>query len=82
MDIVDTCINQDVSGIHTNDYCPSYVILLMALFVFVLIGMHYSPDELVVPKEDPIVQEISDVLREWGSIWKRLYAVSPFVFVE
>ena len=35
-----------------------------------------SPDEAVVSKEEPIVQEISDVLREWSVVWKRLYAVS------
>ena len=34
------------------------------------------PDELVVPKEDPLAHEISDVLREWNVVWKRLYAVS------
>ena len=35
-----------------------------------------SPDEMVVPKEDPVVQEVSDVLREWSIIWRRLYVVS------
>ncbi|XP_062520437.1 dedicator of cytokinesis protein 2-like [Corticium candelabrum] len=29
--------------------------------------------ETVVSKEDPIVQEVSSVLREWGSIWKKRY---------
>ena len=33
------------------------------------------PDEIVTPKDDPIVQEISDVLKEWSLMWKRLYAV-------
>ena len=33
----------------------------------------------MVPKEDPIVQEISDVLREWSHVWKRLYAVSSAI---
>jgi len=28
---------------------------------------------VVIPKEDPIVQEVSDVVREWSIIWKRLY---------
>ena len=32
--------------------------------------------ETVIPKEPPIVQEITSVLREWGSIWKNLYIVS------
>ena len=36
----------------------------------------YRPDEVVSPKDDPIVQEISDVLKEWNLMWKRLYAVS------
>ena len=31
---------------------------------------------MITPKDDPIVQEISDVLREWSFVWKRLYAVS------
>ena len=35
-----------------------------------------SPDEVVVPKEDPVVQEVSDVLREWSIVWKKLYIVS------
>ena len=34
------------------------------------------PDEIVTPKDDPMVQEISDVLREWSLVWKRLFAVS------
>lgn len=36
----------------------------------------FRPDEVITPKDDPIVQEISDVLREWSFVWKRLYAVS------
>lgn len=33
-----------------------------------------GPDEVVVAKEDPLIHEISDVLREWSVVWKRLYA--------
>ncbi|XP_015108826.1 dedicator of cytokinesis protein 3 isoform X1 [Diachasma alloeum] len=29
--------------------------------------------ESVIPVEDPVVREVTLVLREWGSIWKRLY---------
>ncbi|XP_015607824.1 dedicator of cytokinesis protein 3 isoform X2 [Cephus cinctus] len=29
--------------------------------------------ESVIPLEDPVVREVTLVLREWGSIWKRLY---------
>ncbi|KAG8233149.1 hypothetical protein J437_LFUL010379 [Ladona fulva] len=29
--------------------------------------------ETVVPMEDPVVREVTLVLREWGNIWKRLY---------
>ncbi|XP_066601007.1 dedicator of cytokinesis protein 3 isoform X2 [Prorops nasuta] len=29
--------------------------------------------ESVVPVEDPVVREVTLVLREWGGIWKRLY---------
>ncbi|CAB0036454.1 unnamed protein product [Trichogramma brassicae] len=29
--------------------------------------------ESVIPLEDPVVREVSLVLREWGIIWKRLY---------
>lgn len=32
--------------------------------------------ESVIPLEDPVVREVTLVLREWGSIWKRLYVVS------
>ena len=42
----------------------------------VLLGLACSPDELIEPKEDPLVQELADVLREWTVVWKRLYAVS------
>ena len=47
------------------------------MFVLVL----SSPNEVVVPKDDPMVQEISDVLREWNTIWKRLYAVINYLYV-
>ena len=41
--------------------------------------------ESVIPLEDPVVREVTLVLREWGGIWKRLYVVSemgrpPFPF--
>ncbi|RWS13623.1 hypothetical protein B4U79_02826, partial [Dinothrombium tinctorium] len=29
--------------------------------------------EIIVPREPPIVQEITTVLREWGAIWKEMY---------
>lgn len=32
--------------------------------------------ESVIPLEDPVVREVTLVLREWGGIWKRLYVVS------
>lgn len=32
--------------------------------------------ESVVPLEEPVVREVTLVLREWGDIWKRLYVVS------
>lgn len=34
--------------------------------------------ESVIPLEDPVVREVTLVLREWGGIWKRLYVVSIF----
>lgn len=34
--------------------------------------------ESVIPLEDPVVREVTLVLREWGSIWKRLYVVSIY----
>lgn len=33
-----------------------------------------GPYETVTPVEDPTVKEIALVLREWGGIWKRLFA--------
>jgi hypothetical protein len=30
--------------------------------------------ETVLSKEDPVVQEVTAVLREWGTIWKKRYA--------
>ncbi|KAG1690288.1 Dedicator of cytokinesis protein 1 [Nymphon striatum] len=32
-----------------------------------------GPHEIIIAREPPIVQEISSVLREWGTIWKQLY---------
>ncbi|XP_052125383.1 dedicator of cytokinesis protein 4 isoform X2 [Frankliniella occidentalis] len=32
-----------------------------------------GPVDSVVPIEDPVVREVTLVLREWGIIWKRLY---------
>ena len=29
----------------------------------------------MIPKEDPIIKEMSDVLRAWGDIWKKVYVV-------
>ncbi|XP_064601988.1 dedicator of cytokinesis protein 1-like isoform X2 [Liolophura sinensis] len=34
-----------------------------------------SSQECIHPKEPPIVQEISSVLREWSSMWKQLFVV-------
>lgn len=34
--------------------------------------------ESVMPVEDPVVREVTLVLREWSDIWKRLYVVSRF----
>jgi hypothetical protein len=31
--------------------------------------------ESVVPLEDPVVREVTLVLREWGDIWKKIYVV-------
>ncbi len=42
---------------------------------YLVIMIVCRPDELVIPKEDALVHEISDVLREWSLVWKKLYAV-------
>ena len=49
---------------------------LYKLLCFIIVMFFNRPDEVITPKDDPIVQEISDVLREWSLVWKRLYAVS------
>ena len=51
--------------------------MYVCVCVYVLVGCR--PDEVVVPKDDPMVQELSDVLREWTLIWKRLYAVESLI---
>ncbi|KAF4529699.1 hypothetical protein B566_EDAN016654, partial [Ephemera danica] len=33
-----------------------------------------GPVEIVVPKQSPVVQEITAVLREWSVLWKQLFA--------
>ncbi|XP_067134903.1 dedicator of cytokinesis protein 1-like [Centruroides vittatus] len=35
-----------------------------------------GPHEAIIPREPPIVQEITSVLREWGDYWKELYVKS------
>ncbi|CAM1325956.1 DOCK2 (predicted), partial [Pycnogonum litorale] len=32
-----------------------------------------GPQEVIIAREAPIVQEITSVLREWGAIWKQLF---------
>ena len=39
------------------------------LFVFC------SQLEAVVSQEDPVVREVTSVLREWGVVWKNAYSV-------
>ena len=51
----------------------------MCIYTHVHVYVCCSPDEVVVPRDDPMVQELSDVLREWSVVWKRLYAVSSTV---
>jgi hypothetical protein len=38
--------------------------------------------ESVTPIEDPVVREVTLVLREWGNIWKKLFVVSIPELVE
>ena len=38
----------------------------------------FSNLETLVPKEPPIVQEITSVLREWGPLLRNLFVVSGF----
>ena len=40
--------------------------------------MVYRPAEKVIPKEDPIIKEMTDVLRAWGDIWKKVYVVCVY----
>ena len=42
----------------------------------------YSQYETVSPSEDPIIKEVSYVLREWSAIWRTLYHVSYFVMIQ
>ena len=40
-----------------------------------------SPYELVRPITEPIVEEVTRVLEEWGKIWKEFFLVSKdFIF--
>lgn len=43
------------------------------IFIILILS---RPLEAVIPREPPIVQEITSVIREWGAIWKQLYVVS------
>ena len=36
----------------------------------------FSPEETPIPVEDPVVSEVSYVLREWVIIWRQKYLVS------
>ncbi|GIY32804.1 dedicator of cytokinesis protein 1 [Caerostris extrusa] len=39
-----------------------------------------GPHEAIIPREPPIVQEITSVIREWGVIWKQLYVNGELEF--
>jgi len=39
------------------------------------------PHQTVTAVEDSVVKEVTDVLREWGIIWKRQFVVSHLSFV-
>ena len=59
---------------------PGLVSVVNVHFYFILTSSYLhtflSPYEVVMPKEDPMAQEICDVLREWSNAWKRHYMVS------
>lgn len=38
--------------------------------------------EKVIPKEDPIIKEMTDVLRAWGDMWKKVYVVCGQVYMD
>ena len=54
---------------------------ILLIIIHVIIIFLDRPDEIVTPKDDPIVQEISDVLKEWSLMWKRLYAVRFYCYM-
>lgn len=68
------CLSGALDHMHANFMHNE--IIIQYTFPTLHAGCVCRPDELIVPKEDPLVQEISDVLREWSVVWKRLYAVS------
>lgn len=34
-----------------------------------------TPLEIIIPSGDPVVKEVTAVLREWGELWKKLFVV-------
>ncbi len=56
--------------------CNVWVCAVELIIIYFWWVWFFSPDELIEPREDPLVQEIADVLREWNYMWRKLYAVS------
>lgn len=50
--------------------------ILFNYYCFIIDICSFSQHEVVIPREPQIIQEITAVLREWGSIWKQLYIVN------
>ncbi len=42
----------------------------------------FRPHETVTPVEDPVVREVSYVLKEWSTTWKQLYMVGASFKVD
>ena len=39
-------------------------------------GAHRKATGTVIARENPLLHEVTSVLREWGHMWKQLYVVS------
>ena len=50
-------------------------LLWFVFYLLILCFTSHRPFEVVTPVSEPVVEEVTVVLREWGVLWKELYLV-------
>lgn len=63
--------------LETGKHIPMYVKCIIKFFVSLL---HFSPFEVITPVVEPVINEVTSSIREWGVIMKELFLVFPFFY--